>query len=76
MKVTELFEVRGYEPKFKLLDASPEKPLTQDEVMAAMDELYDRVHRQAEHYGGKIDRKTGKIDAKHHKFLPAVIAHK
>jgi hypothetical protein len=76
MKVKELFEKRGYEPNFKLLDASPDKPLTQDEIMAAMDELFDRVHRQAEHYGGKINRKTGKIDIKRHKLLPAVIAHK
>jgi hypothetical protein len=75
MKVSELFEAKGYEPNFKLLDASPSKPLTHAEVMVAMAELHDRVHRQAEHYGGKIDRKTGKIDNKSSIFYHAQIAH-
>ena len=75
MKVSELLEAKGYEPNFKLLDATPSKPLTHAEVMVAMAELYDRVHRQAEHYGGEIDRKTGKIDRSKHKFYHAQIAH-
>jgi hypothetical protein len=75
MKVSELFEAKGYEPNFKLLDASPSKPLTHAEVMVAMAELHDRVHRQAEHYGGKINRKTGKIDNGQSIFYHAQIAH-
>ena len=75
MKVAELFETE-YDPDFKLLDASPSRPYTQAEIMKAMGQLHARVHRQAEHYGAKMDPKTGKLDRSKHKFLPAIIAHK
>lgn len=75
MKVHELLEAKGYEPDFKLLDASPSKPLTHAEVMVAMAELHDRVHRQQDLYGGKVDRKTGKVDISKHQFVHAQIAH-
>jgi hypothetical protein len=75
MKVAELLESE-YDPNFKLLDASYSRPYTQSEVMVAMKQLHARVHRQAEHYGAEIDRKTGKLDNSKHKFFPAVIAHK
>lgn len=70
MKVSELFD-----PNFKLLDASPSKPLDQATVMAAMKQLHARVERQSNLYGGKIDRKTGKIDRSKHQFVPAEISH-
>jgi hypothetical protein len=75
MKVAELLEAEGYEPDFKLLDASPSKPLTHAEIMKAMDELHDRIERQATNYGGKVNRKTGKVDRSKHKFFHAQIAH-
>lgn len=60
---------------FKLLDGTnPIKPYTQAEIMAAMKELHARIERQAENYGGKVDRATGKIDRTAHKFFPAQIA--
>jgi hypothetical protein len=70
VKVAELFD-----PNFKLLDASPSKPLDAKTVMAAMKQLHARVERQADLYGGKIDPKTGKIDKSKHRFVPAQIAH-
>ena len=70
MKVKELVDVH-----FKMLDGTnPARPYTQDEIMKAMKELHARIERQAEHYGGKIDRKTGKIDRTKHKYYDAQIA--
>ena len=70
MKVAELFD-----PNFKLLDATPSKPIDQKTVMAAMKQLHARVHRQAELYGGEVNHKTGKIDRSKHRFVHAQIAH-
>jgi hypothetical protein len=70
MKVAELFD-----PDFKLLDGTPAGPVDQKTIMKAMKQLNARVHRQAELYGGKIDRKTGKIDRSKHQFVHAQIAH-
>lgn len=76
MKVFELLEKKGYEPNFKLLDASPKKPHTQAEILRATAELHDRIERQALHYGGLINHQTGAIDNKASIFYPAQIAHK
>lgn len=63
-----------YDPAFKMLDGTnPSKPYTQAEIMAAMKQLNARIERQAEDYGNKIDRKTGKFK-KTHKFHDAQIA--
>lgn len=60
---------------FDLLDGTnPSKPYTPGEILKAMAELHRRIERQAAHYGGKIDQKTGKIDRSAHKFYDAQIA--
>jgi len=61
-------------PDFKLLDITPERPFTPDEIDAAMSELHARVHHQAHHYGGKWDHKKKRFDNSEHRFFQAVIA--
>jgi len=62
-------------PNFKLLDATPTWPHTEEAILAAMAELHARVHHQAAHYGGKWNDKKKAFDNKDHKFFPAEIAH-
>ncbi len=60
---------------FEMLDGTnPEKPYSKEVIMKAMAELFRRIERQAAHYGGEIDQKTGKIDASKHKYYDAQIA--
>lgn len=60
---------------FELLDGTAtEKPYSIDTIMKAMGELHKRIERQANNYGANIDSKTGKMDAKQHKFFPAQIS--
>ncbi len=61
--------------KFDMLDGTnPSKPYTFTQIMAAMKELHARIERQAAHYGGEVDQKTGKIDRSKHKYYDAQIA--
>jgi hypothetical protein len=60
---------------FNMLDGTnPEKPYSKELIMKAMKELFRRIERQAAHYGGEIDQKTGKIDRSKHKYYDAQIA--
>ncbi len=59
---------------FEMLDGTPDRPYTHDQIMKAMGELHRRIERQAANYGGKIDQKTGKIDRSKHRFYDAQIA--
>ena len=60
---------------FDMLDGTnPAKPYSQQTIMKAMGELFRRIERQAAHYGGEIDQKTGKIDSSKHKYYDAQIA--
>lgn len=60
---------------FKMLDSTnPAKPYSKEVIMKAMGELFRRIERQAAHYGGEIDPKTGKIDISKHKYYDAQIA--
>lgn len=62
-------------PDFKMLDSTnPEKPYSKEVIMKAMAELFRRIERQAAHYGGEIDPKTGKIDRSKHRYYDAQIA--
>lgn len=71
---TWLGEKEGYEPNFDMLDATPKKPVSLQRIQGAMDELHDRIERQAANYGGKVNRKTGKVNRKRHRFYHAQIA--
>lgn len=60
---------------FKELDGTnPAKPYSKEIIMKAMAELFRRIERQAAHYGGEVDQKTGKIDRSKHKYYDAQIA--
>lgn len=60
---------------FKMLDGTnPVKPYSHEIIMKAMGELFRRIERQAAHYGGEVDQKTGKIDRSKHKYYDAQIA--
>ncbi len=60
---------------FDMLDGTnPAKPYSQQIIMKAMRELFRRIERQAAHYGGEVDQKTGKIDRSKHKYYDAQIA--
>lgn len=61
--------------EFDMLDGTnPAKPYSHDTIMKAMRELFRRIERQAAHYGGEVDQKTGKIDRSKHRYYDAQIA--